>query len=39
MVIRCVYQIEMDVIKMEKRFTTDEMGKMVLEQSKGESLV
>ena len=24
---------------MEKRFTTEEMGKMVLEQSKGESLV
>ena len=39
MVIRCVYQIETDVIKMEKRFTTEEMGKMVLEQSKGESLV
>ena len=39
MVIRCMYQIETDVIKMEKRFTTEEMGKMVLEQAKGESLV
>ena len=37
--VRCVYQTETDVIKMEKRFTTEEMGKMVLEQAKGESLV
>ena len=37
--IRCIYQIETDVIKMEKRFTTEEMGKMVLEQAKSEALV
>ena len=39
MVIRCIHQIETDVIKMGKRFITEEMGKMVLEQAKGESLV
>ena len=37
--VRYIYQTETDVIKMEKRFTTEDMGKMVLEQAKGESLV
>ena len=36
--VRCIYKIETDVIKMGKRYITEEMGKIVLEQAKSEKL-